>query len=189
MTPWPRDEEGDGRRAAERGEDEELPGLEASSDASGCSRTLRRLRAEPAWRRQSRFRSSSSRRSSSAGSGGAGASRRRVVGCRDQRTAAKPIATAPRRADQIREQPGQAVEALVERRAEHLLAAVLRRRTRWMISSCDLALVDERRQLGRASRATSRTDPCGTRRWLTWPQRRRCRRSRAAASSRTALRA
>ena len=119
MTPWPRAMNVTAVAQPSAGQDEELPGLKAgvggrrsAAARRPCSVEVAELIVEALVER------------------GIGAARRRrparLSRCRDQRTATKPTADGAAGADQVREQPRQAVEALVDRRAEQLLAAVLR---------------------------------------------------------------
>ncbi len=164
------DQERDRRRAAERRQDEELPGLKAGF---GSGRRLRsradcRLAAgEPAS--QSRFRSSSSRRSSSSGSAAAPLRPARSLRLRDHRTATTPThAAAPAPTDYgsshaSRLKPSSIgapsiswLPYLVDERLDDLVAR-----------SCPRRSAPPARP---ASRATCRTDPCGTRRSVACPQ-------------------
>ena len=97
-------------------------------------------RAQPLTQRpvdrtpQSRFLSSSSRRSSSSGPRGC------RLGCRIRPSRPLDGGESDNQgagcADHLRKQPGETTEPLVDRRAQHLFAA-LHRHQAWMTSSCD----------------------------------------------------
>ena len=179
MSPAARDE-GHGGRAAERGEHEELPGLQAvrsRSAASGFSRTLSVEVSELIVDALVECR----RRA-------AGAALAASSALRVHFTAAKPIATAPVAPTRYGNSHASRLKPLsigapsisslpyfVDERLDDLVVV--------------LALVDQRRELAAHLDATSRTDPSGTRRCWRGRTRRRCRRFRAASASRTSLRA
>src|SRR4029077_3482432 len=72
---------------------------------------------------------------------------RRIVGLARPLDRREPDRDRAGRADQVREQPRQAAEALVERRAEHLLGAVLRDERLDDLVVVGYARIDQRRQL------------------------------------------